>query len=100
MQKRGALQADVDECGVHAGEYTRDLAQVHITHHVLFASAFNVKLGDDSILDERDARLANIDVDHNLVTGHSATRSDLQPCGVEVQVSEGCAIASPPDVGQ
>ena len=49
--KGRALQADVDEGGLHARQHARDLAQVDVAHQAALRRAFDVQLLHGAMLD-------------------------------------------------
>ncbi len=51
VQKGRALQADVDEGGLHARQHARDLAQVDVAHQATLQGAFDVQLLHGAMLD-------------------------------------------------
>jgi hypothetical protein len=63
MEERGALLADVDERGLHAGQNARDFTEDDVAERASCARALEMELRDDAVLDERNARLAEVDVD-------------------------------------
>jgi hypothetical protein len=44
MQEGGALQADVDEGGLHARQHARHLAQIDVAHQAALQRALDVQL--------------------------------------------------------
>ena len=56
MQERGALQADVDERRLHAGQHPRYLAQVHVADQPALQRALQVQLLHGAVFHHRDAR--------------------------------------------
>jgi hypothetical protein len=71
VKKRRFVVADVDEGGLHAGKHAGDLAEVDVAHRRFSASALRLELSDDAVLDQRDTRLAKLDVDHKQVLRHA-----------------------------
>ncbi|MEJ7735233.1 MAG: hypothetical protein WKG00_39365 [Polyangiaceae bacterium] len=70
VQERGALQPDVDEGSLHAREHAADLAEVDVSECSDGAVAFEVQLGDDAVLDQGNAGLADVDIDDEEVLCH------------------------------
>ena len=60
VQERGALEADLDERGLHAGQHARDAAQVDVADQAARAGALDVQLLHDALLEHRDARFLGV----------------------------------------
>src|SRR5262249_49088868 len=76
VQERGAVEPDVDEGRLHAREHAGDLAEVHVPHRAAIARPLDEELGEDSIFDERDARLTDVDVDDERALPHRVSLGD------------------------
>ena len=61
---RRLLQADVEEGGLHAGEYAFDPALVDVAGNAALALAFDVKLGKEPTFHQRDAGLRPVRVNY------------------------------------
>jgi hypothetical protein len=70
VEERGPLEAHVDEGGLHAREHAAHLPHVDVAERSFLGFALDVELDDDAVFDERDANLANIDVDDEEIFGH------------------------------
>ncbi len=70
MEEGRAVEAEVDEGRVHAREHPGHLAEVDVADDAAVASTLDVELGDDAVLDDGDAGLADVDVDDDLVSRH------------------------------
>ena len=66
MQERGALQADLDEGRLHAGQHARHLAHVDIAHQAAAAARSMCSSCDDAAAHHGDARLLRRDVDEDV----------------------------------
>ena len=55
VEKRVALEADVNERGLHAGEHLRDPALVDVADHAALTLALDEDLDDLILLENRDA---------------------------------------------
>ena len=71
VQERRALEADLDECALHAGQHARDAAQVDVADEAARARALHVQFLHDALLEHRHAGFLRRDVDEDLV-GHHA----------------------------
>ena len=78
VQERGALEADVDEGGLHAGQHARHAALVQVAGEAAPAGALDEQLLQHAVLEQRRARFARADVDDHL-GGHAADPSGKQP---------------------
>jgi hypothetical protein len=67
VQERGALQADVDEGRLHAGQHARHLAQVHVADQSALERAFDVQLLHRAVLDDRHPRFLRRPVDQDVL---------------------------------
>ena len=65
MQKRGALQADIDKRALHAGEDAFDDAQINIADQAMAAVALNVQLADIVLFQNGHTRFLRRDVDED-----------------------------------
>ena len=82
VQERRALEADLDERALHAGQHARDAAEVDVADQAARARALDVQLLHDALLEHRDARFLRRDVDQDLVRhrmlGSGAIRNTLR----------------------
>ena len=67
VQEGRALQADVDEGRLHAGQHAHHLAEVDVAHQAALERAFDVQLLHGAILDDGDARLLRRPVDQDVL---------------------------------
>ena len=75
VEKRVALEADVNEGGLHAGEDLRDPALVDIANDTALILALDEDLDDLIVLEDRDTRVVTAGGDdHLLVHGRSSSR--------------------------
>ena len=65
------IQADFDECGLHARQDAADAAQVNITDQTTARRALDVQFLDDPLLHDGNARLLRGEIDQYLF-GHGA----------------------------
>ena len=63
MQEGRALQADVDEGGLHPGQHALHFADIDVAHQAALAAAFDMQFLHDALLHHRDARFLRGDVD-------------------------------------
>ncbi len=70
VEERRALQPHVDERCLHTGQDAAHFAEVNVSERPLGALALQVKLGDDSVFNQRDPRFADVDVDDQNVPSH------------------------------
>ncbi len=84
VQERRAFEADVDERGLHAGQHARDFAEVDVADRAAVPLALDVELGEDAVLDERDAGLTDVDVDDESVLCHSKSIVTMKNSGASV----------------
>src|SRR5690606_11022867 len=87
VKKGRAVEADIDEGRLHAGEDACDLPQVHVAHRASIPLALEIELGQDAVLDQRYAHLADVDADHDRIVRHRVSlrsarrRPPSQRCG-------------------
>ena len=74
VQERRALEADVDERGLHAGQHARHPALVEVAGEPAPAGALDEQLLQHAVLEQRGARLARTDVDDHLGAHAAAPR--------------------------
>ena len=67
VQERRALEADLDERALHAGQHARDAAEVDVADEPARARALDVQLLHDALLEHRDARFLRRDVDEDFM---------------------------------
>lgn len=65
VQERRALEADVDECRLHAGQHAHDLAEIDVADPPARQRALDVKLLHRALLDECDPRFLRREVDQD-----------------------------------
>ena len=103
VQERRALEADLDERALHAGQHARDAAEVDVADEAARARALDVQLLHDALLEHRDARFLRRYVDEDFM-GHrravgSRSGSPRRRCsgpGRAVGRSPGAAVAAEP----
>ena len=66
------FEADVDEGGLHAGEDARDAPLHDVADDALVALAFDVELGELSVLEQRNPGLPELRIDDDFVLHRSA----------------------------
>src|SRR5690606_20933302 len=69
VQERRALETDVEERRLHAGQHARDAREADVAGQAPGACAFDVEFLDRPLLHDRDARLMRSVVDQDLF-GH------------------------------
>jgi hypothetical protein len=69
VEEARAVQADLDERGLHAREHPCDLARIDVSDQAAARRALDVQLLGDTRLHHRDAGLLRRDVDQD-VLGH------------------------------
>ena len=74
VQECRALETDVDEGRLHAGQYARDTAFVQVAGQAHAACALDEEFLQHAVLEQRRTRLARADVDDHL-RGHAPPRS-------------------------
>ena len=67
VQEGSALQADVDEGRLHAGQHPRHLAQVDVADDAPLQRALDVQLLDGAVLDDGHPRLLRRPVDQDVL---------------------------------
>ena len=67
VQERRALEADLDERALHAGQHPRDAAEVDVADEAARAGALDVQLLHDALLEHRDARFLGGYVDEDFM---------------------------------
>ncbi len=83
VQERGALEPDLDERGLHAGQHPHHAAHVDVADDAAARGALDVQLLHHAVRHHRDARLLRRDVDEDLFGhgGRSLTRKPRQDSG-------------------
>ena len=71
VQERGALEADLDERALHAGQHARDAAEVDVADEPARARALDVELLHDALLEHRDAGFLGSYVDKDFMSHRS-----------------------------
>ena len=75
VQEGGALQPNLDERALHAGQHAGNAAEVDITHQTAMAGPLDVQLINHTVVEHRHPRLLRCDVDEDLfshwLTSHS-----------------------------
>ena len=79
VQERGALEADLDERRLHAGQDASDLAGVDVADPAALERALDVQLLDRAVLDDGDAGLLRRPVDQDVL--HRGRRPALVRAG-------------------
>ena len=69
VQERGAVQADLDERRLHAGQHARDFPDIDVAHEAPVRRALDVQLLRDARLHHADAGFLRRAVDQNIL-GH------------------------------
>jgi hypothetical protein len=69
VQERRALEADLDEGALHAGQHARDAPEVDVADQTPRAGALDVQLLHDALLEHRDAGFLRGYVDEDFM-GH------------------------------
>ncbi len=67
VQKRGALQADLDEGRLHAGQHARNAADIDVADQPARGGALDVQLLHDALLEHGHAGFLRRDVDEYFV---------------------------------
>ena len=67
VQEGRALQADVDEGRLHAGQHARHLAEIDVADQAALQRALEMQFLDRAVLDDRHARLLGRPVDQDVV---------------------------------
>jgi hypothetical protein len=67
VQERRALEPDLDESALHAGQNARDASLVDVADEAARAGALDVQLLHDRLLEHRDPRFLRRHVDQDLV---------------------------------
>jgi hypothetical protein len=78
VQERGALEAELHECRLHAGQHTRHFALVDVADEPDAARALDLHLLQHAAVDERGAHLARRRVDEDFAAFHHAARAVSQ----------------------
>ena len=71
VQEGGAVQPDVDERALHAGQHARHLAQIDVADQAAFERAFDVQLLHRAVFDDGHARFLRGPVDEDVLVGHA-----------------------------
>jgi hypothetical protein len=75
VQERGTLVTYIDEGSLHPGQNPSYSTQDDVAYGTAVRSAFDLKLGDDAVFNERDARFPKIDVDNDNISSHARSRA-------------------------
>jgi hypothetical protein len=67
VQEGRAVEPDVDEGRLHAGQHARDLAEVDVADQPALERALHVQLLDGAMLDQGDAGLLGGPVDQDVL---------------------------------
>ena len=81
VQERRALEADVDEGRLHAGQHARDPAEVDVADQPARARALDVQLLHHALLEHRDARFLRRDVDQDFLRHRKASIGETRNTG-------------------
>ncbi len=73
VQERSALLPDVHKGRLHARKDAGDFAQIDVAYGGSAARSLRLKLGDDAVFDQRDARFSKLDVNDQQVLRHVPT---------------------------
>lgn len=68
MNKRGAIQTDIDKSGLHARQHPYDLAFIDVANNAALLRTFDMDLLQDTVFNHRHARFHRRDVDQDLFT--------------------------------
>jgi hypothetical protein len=66
VQEGGALEPDVDEGALHAGEHAHDAPEVHVADEAAGVVALDEKILEHAAREDADAGFARVAVDENL----------------------------------
>ncbi len=86
VQERGALESDVDERGLHAGQHARDAAEVDVADQSAHRAALDVQLLHDAGEQHRHPRLLRRDVDEDVF--HSLAKCTQGACAIATGVTD------------
>jgi hypothetical protein len=75
MHERRSFQPDIDKGCLHPGQDPGDFTQDDVAYRAALIGALDLQFGDDAVLDEGDARLAQIAIDDQGVTSHESLLS-------------------------
>ncbi len=78
VQERGALEADLDERALHAGQHARDAAEADVADEPARARALDVQFLHDALLEHRDAGFLRRYVDEDFVRHRISDRRHSQ----------------------
>ncbi len=67
VQESRAIQADLDECRLHARQHAADLADIDVAYYAATGAAFDVQFLDDTLLHHRDPGFLRGDVDQDFL---------------------------------
>jgi hypothetical protein len=74
MQEPSAVQADIDESGLHARHHPLHPAFIDIANHAPARRAFDLQLLQHAVFDQGDAGFARSDVDQDFF-GHDSLQT-------------------------
>ena len=63
VQEGGAVEPDIDEGGLHAGQHSGDSPEVNASDRRAILAPFEIELTQDAVLDQADPRLTDVYVD-------------------------------------
>jgi hypothetical protein len=75
VQERGAFEADLDECALHAGKHARDATEADVADQPARACTLDVQFLDDALLEHRDTRFLRRYVDEDFVRHSPCARN-------------------------
>src|SRR5207253_5249201 len=83
VQERGALETDLDERRLHAGQHARYAPLVQVAHEPAAAQALDVDLLHRAVLEDGGAGLARRDVDQDLDAQRFRLQNAARPASTE-----------------
>jgi hypothetical protein len=95
MEETGALQTDVDEGGLHAGQDAHDAARIDVAGDRGSPGPGKMQLLETAMLEQRDPGLERFDVDEHVV-GHALEVLLLSASASEMAGSDRCRQVSTP----
>src|SRR4029077_1871322 len=81
MQECRALEADLDERALHAGQHARDAAETDVADETARARTLDVQFLDDTLLEHRDPGFLRRYVDEDLVRHRISIGATRNTCG-------------------
>ena len=68
MQEGSALEADLDERALHAGQHAGNAAKINVADQAAMTGTLDVQLVDHTVIEHCHARLLRRDVDENFLS--------------------------------